>query len=96
MIGYVIKCNVKNIEDDSKNKYKYLIFKDKRYCWGDSIELENVSYSLEYISDLLQWLISQEKYKDMIQEEDIYISEIELSYTEKRIYFAMVGEEYGI
>lgn len=41
MIGYVIKCNAKNIEDDSKNKYKYLIFKNKRYCWGEAIELEN-------------------------------------------------------
>lgn len=56
----------------------------------------NRARELEYISDKLQWLLSQEKYKKMIQEEDVYISEIELSYTEKRFYFAMVGEEYGV
>lgn len=80
MVGYVINRNAK--EDDSKNKY--LIFKNDRYCWGETIELENLSYSLDYAIDLVQWLVSQEKYKSMIQEKDIYISEIKLLGKEKK------------
>lgn len=87
MIGYVIKRNVKkDTENDIKNKY--LIFNNDMYCWGETIELENVYYSLDAAMDLLKWLSLKEKYKNIMQSNDIFVSEIKLLGTENnKIYF---------
>ncbi|HDI3019197.1 TPA: hypothetical protein PL519_003440 [Clostridium botulinum] len=87
-VGHIIKRK----NSDKKNSFVYLSKNDgnkEGYSWGKTLEFKDIYYQIDEAMIELNRLYSMTEYKEDVENENIYISEIEIICIEKEDKFTL-------